>query len=180
MRATAISANASGVPFVFTFASIAITGILSTATAFVYLRLLRTESRVTFAVFLRGMENWLHGALGGLWYALWVSIWSLLFVIPGIVKAIAYSQLFFVLAENPTLSPAKAMNLSKILTQGHKMDLFVQALSFIGWILLCSLTCGIGYLWLIPYMEQTYANSYLALKNEALSTGRLCPADFAA
>lgn len=157
---------------------IAIHGILHTAFVYVALTLMRGLHNGCFSTFLGGLERWLHAMLGTLWYMLWVCLWSCLFVIPGIVKAVSYSQMFFVIAENPDVSPTKAMRISKIMTQGHKADLCAQALSFLPWIFLCSLTGGIGFLWLIPYMTQSFANAYVALKAETLATGKMAPADF--
>ena len=165
-------------PLVFTLLFFAVNGILTTAGLTVYLRLSRTERPAGFSHFLDGLERWLGAALGGLWFALWTHLWALLFVIPGIVKGIAYSQMFFVLAEHRDISPTRAMSISKVITQGHKADLFAQGLSFVGWGILACASCGIGFFWLIPYMQMTFTNSYAALKNEALASGRLCPADF--
>ena len=50
------------------------------------------------------------------------------------------------------------------MTYGHKMELFVLGLSFIGWELLGVLTLGIGYIWIIPYMQATFTNAYKSLK----------------
>jgi uncharacterized membrane protein len=48
---------------------------------------------------------------------------------------------------------------------GHKGKLFVLYLSFIGWFLLSCITCGVGFLWLVPYVQTTLANFYDDLKN---------------
>lgn len=162
-----------------TLICVAIAGILRLAQAHVYLRLARTDGKTSFNDFLHGLSFWLSGALGGLWFVLWVFLWALLFVIPGIVKAFAYSQMFFVLAENPGIGVRTAMHISKLLTRGHKGDLFVMHLSFLGWAILCALSCGIGSLWLKPYMETSFLNAYFALKNTAIATNVLSPADFA-
>ena len=95
---------------------------------------------------------------------LFTFLWSLLFIIPGIIKSISYSMSMFILAENKGKSALDCINESKQMTEGHKAELFVLALSFIGWILLGSLTLGIAYIWVIPYMEATFANAYQSLK----------------
>ncbi len=159
--------------------SVSVNGILAVANASMYLQLLRADRTADFNLFLSGLTSWLRASAGALWFTLWTNLWGLLFIIPGIVKAISYSQMFFLLAEYKSLSPAKAMRISKILTQGHKTDLFVQGVSFLGWMLVGVCTCGIFWLWLLPYMQMTFANSYKALKNEALASGRIFPADFA-
>ena len=95
---------------------------------------------------------------------LFTFLWSLLFIIPGIIKSISYSMSMFILAENKGKSALECINESKKMTEGHKAELFVLALSFIGWILLGFLTFGIAYIWVLPYMEATFANAYQSLK----------------
>ena len=95
---------------------------------------------------------------------LFTFLWSLLFVIPGIVKSISYSMSMFILAENKGKAALECINESKQMTEGHKAELFVLGLSFIGWILLGVITLGIAYIWVIPYMETTFANAYQSLK----------------
>ena len=91
-------------------------------------------------------------------------LWLLLFIIPGFVKAYEYSMIPYLLAENPNLSASQAFSLSKQMTTGQKMDLFVLDLSFIGWIILGLICCGIGILFVLPYPEATRAEVYLILK----------------
>lgn len=101
-----------------------------------------------------------------LWQILWVFLWMLLFIIPGIIKAYSYCMSFYILAEHPEMSVREAMNESKRMTDGYKMDLFILQLSFIGWSILCIFTLGIGYFWLIPYMQVTMANVYKKISNQ--------------
>ena len=86
--------------------------------------------------------------------------WTLLFIIPGIVAAYRYSQSFFVMAENSTLSSGECIERSKAMMQGNKWKLFCLQLSFIGWFLLCCLTLGIGFLWLSPFVAVAEAFFY--------------------
>ena len=95
---------------------------------------------------------------------LFTMLWSLLFVIPGIVKSYSYSMSFYILAENKGKSALECINESKAMTDGHKMELFVLGLSFIGWILLGYITLGIALIWVVPYMQATMTNAYQALK----------------
>ena len=95
---------------------------------------------------------------------LFTYLWSLLFIIPGIVKSLSYSMATYILAENKGKSALECINESKEMTMGYKMDLFVLGLSFIGWGLLCVITLGIAGIWVIPYMQATYANAYNSLK----------------
>ena len=95
---------------------------------------------------------------------LFTFLWSLLFIIPGIVKSYSYSMAMYILAENKEKPALECINESKAMTNGHKMDLFVLGLSFIGWGLLGSVTLGIAYIWVFPYTQATYANVYNSLK----------------
>ena len=95
------------------------------------------------------------------WFFIWA--WSLLLIVPGIVKAFAYSQMYFLMAENPDMSAADAQKKSIEMMRGHKGELFVLYLSFIGWMLLAELTFGILLIWLAPYISTTFANFHLKL-----------------
>jgi uncharacterized membrane protein len=113
-----------------------------------------------------------------LWQLLWVTLWTLLFIIPGIIKAIAYSQMYYIIVEYKDVSVTKAMRISMEITKGHKWDLFVMYLSFLGWDLLSLCTLGILQLWLAPYKNMTYINAYHSLVKEAIESGRIRPEDF--
>ena len=90
-------------------------------------------------------------------------LWSLLFVIPGIVKAISYSQMFFLLADDEEMTAAQAQAKSMELMKGHKWEFFKLGLSFLGWAVLAGLTFGLLYIWLTPYIQATLANFYRGL-----------------
>ena len=94
---------------------------------------------------------------------LFTFLWSLLFIIPGIIKSIYYSMSMYILAENKGKSAMECIEESKAMTDGHKLELFGLALSFIGWYIVGMLTLGIGYIWIIPYVSATFANAYRSL-----------------
>lgn len=109
-----------------------------------------------FSQFDRFKEGFLQSFLRGLY----VFLWALLFVIPGIIKGLSYAMTPFIMAENPDITAKEAIEASKQLMDGHKMDLFVLDLTFIGWVLLCGLTLGIGCFFLNPYMNAAHAAFY--------------------
>lgn len=88
---------------------------------------------------------------------LYIFLWALLFIIPGIIAAYRYAMAPFVLLENPDMTASEAIDASKQMMDGHKLDLFCLDLSFIGWSLLNIFTLGIGSLWLNPYMNAARA-----------------------
>lgn len=95
---------------------------------------------------------------------IFIFLWSLLFVIPGIIKAYSYSQIYYIMHENPEMSPMDAIDESKEMMRGHKAELFFLDLSFIGWILLSIITFGVGFIFLAPYMSLARANFYDQLR----------------
>jgi len=98
--------------------------------------------------------------------SLYVALWSLLFVIPGIVKALSYSMTPFILAEHPELTASQAIEASKQMMQGHKTDLFILNLTFFGWMILAALTANLGFLVLNPYQNAAYAAFYRQVQAE--------------
>jgi len=99
--------------------------------------------------------------------ALFIFLWCLLLIIPGIIKAYAYSMAPYIAEDNPELDPIECLRRSEVLMYGHKMDLFILHLSYIGWILLGIITLGIGLLWVKPWMEMAQVKFYEELKAEA-------------
>lgn len=97
--------------------------------------------------------------------ALYVFLWSLLFIIPGIIKTYSYAMAPYVLAAHPDISADEAITESRRLMRGNKGRLFCLDLSFIGWSLLCILSLGIGFLWLIPYISASRAAFFLEISS---------------
>ena len=149
--------------FITSIVSMIISAILEVATVGVYIKMSRSPEPVAFSDFIEGFNNWARATLGALWQYLWVFLWTLLFIIPGIIKTIAYSQMYYIIAEYKDVSVTKAMRISIEITKGHKWDLFVMYLSFLGWEILAAFTLGILNLWLLPYINMTYINAYHAL-----------------
>ncbi|AXQ77953.1 DUF975 family protein [Streptococcus chenjunshii] len=96
--------------------------------------------------------------------AIFIYLWSLLFTIPGLIKTYSYALSTYIvkddLEQGRPMSATSAITKSRQLMDGHKWDLFVLELSFLGWQILASLTLGIGYIWLTPYISATYAAFY--------------------
>jgi uncharacterized membrane protein len=93
-------------------------------------------------------------------FAIFVILWALLLLIPGIIAAISYSMTFYLITDNDNIGPLEAIKKSKQMMYGYKWKYFCLGLRFIGWALLCILTLGIGFLWLIPYMNVSLAKFY--------------------
>ncbi len=92
-------------------------------------------------------------------------LWALLFIIPGIVKSYEYSQIPYLLAEDPGLRGGVVFRATKRMMDGNKMDAFVLDLSFIGWCILSIFTAGILFIFfVVPYYNLTMAELYLVLR----------------
>lgn len=101
----------------------------------------RQEVRVS-DIFL-GFERF-GKALGlMLFQTLFIVLWTLLFIVPGIIAAIRYSQAFFILADDPSKGIRQCMDESKMMMKGNKAKYFCLTISFIGWALLTVLPISI-------------------------------------
>lgn len=97
-------------------------------------------------------------------------LWTLLLIIPGIIASISYSMTYYIMVDDPEIKPMAAINKSKAMMYGYKWKFFYLNLRFLGWALLCLLTVGIGFLWLVPYMQVSIAKFYddIKAKDEVL------------
>ena len=104
--------------------------------------------------------------------AVFIGLWSLLLVFPGIIAAYRYSMAIYLLVDHPELSPMDCIRESKRMMTGHKAELFVLDLSFIGWYLLSAIPV-VGYfvrIWTVPYIGMTKALYYEQLCGRDISS----------
>jgi len=144
--------------------SVLIAGLLALGQLSFYVKISRNEE-VTYEELFSKTHLFVPYIVISILVGIFVTLWSILFIIPGIIAALSYSLVFFILLDNPEIGAMDAIKKSKEMMKGHKLDFFVLQLSFIGWMILGVFTIGILYLWLIPYMSVTEANFYNALKN---------------
>ena len=159
--------------FIISIIEFFITGVLTIASANLYITLDKTQEKLSLSTWFTGFAYWLNGFLGQILISVFVFLWSLLLIFPGIIKALSYSQMFYILAENPDVGVFQALKLSKKMTNGYKGKLFTMYLSFIGWDVLCILTGGILALWIVPYKNMSFTIAYQELKQNALYTGSI-------
>lgn len=115
-----------------------------------------------FSQFYRFGQGFAQQFLRGLY----IFLWSLLLVIPGIVKGFSYAMTPFIMTDHPELTASEAINRSKEMMNGHKWELFVLDLTFIGWSILCALTMNLGHLFLNPYKNAAYAVFYRQISGQ--------------
>ena len=95
-----------------------------------------------------------------------ITLGYICFIIPGIILTLSYSLVPIILIKKPELGIVETLKYSREKMQGHKLDAFVLGLSFIGWAILGTLTFGILYIWLYPYMQLTFTKFYLNILGE--------------
>ena len=164
-----IGLNEKTTELISNLASIIISGLLGFGTVSYYLKVSRNESVSFKELFSKINMFWPYIAIT-LLTGLFTILWGLLFIIPGIIASLSYSLVYYVKLDNQELSAMDVIRKSKKMMNGHKWDLFGLGLSFLGWIILGIFTLGILYLWLMPYMQVTYANFYNSLKEKEKET----------
>ena len=141
-------------------------------------------------VLLDGLQMWGKTILLHLMISVLLSLWSSLFAMPVsyvlavfyaaeeisfnlyltilmiylsvvmVILSYRYRMAWFVLLDYPELSIRQVILQTKAMNKVHRFKLFLLDLSFLPWLLLCALTCGILLIWKLPYITATYAHAY--------------------
>jgi len=126
----------------------------------------RTGEKVKVEGLFDGFRDYGRVLATSLLMALYIFLWTLLLIVPGIIKGFSYSQIYYIMRDNPEMKNNAAIERSMAMMDGHKWELFCLMLSFIGWILLGIITLGIAMFWVVPYMSMTMANFYEYVKDD--------------
>ncbi len=162
-----ISGVLSIIPIFGAIASLLITGPFTLGLAIFALALSREQDARLEQIF-QGFNNFGTALAAYLLMVLFILLWMILLIVPGIIAAISYSMTFYILADDGSIGAMEAINRSKKMMKGYKWKLLGLGLRFFGWALLCILTLGIGFLWLIPYMQVSFAKFYEDVKTNFL------------
>ena len=142
---------------------LAISGPMALGIAIFSINISRNQDARLEQIF-QGFNNF-NTSLGAyLLMLLFTLLWTLLLIIPGIIAVLSYSMTFYILADDNSIGAMEAINKSKKMMNGYKWKYFCLGLRFIGWSLLCILTLGIGFLWLLPYMQVSMVKFYDDIK----------------
>lgn len=122
-------------------------------------------------LFFARTKRWKNVVLTNLLMTIYRVLWTFT-IIGGIIKHFSYAMVPYILCENPSIKPKQAITLSRKMMKGHKWELFVLNLSFIGWDLLGALTFGLVDIFFTnPYLEATLAEYYSYLRTLARENG---------
>jgi uncharacterized membrane protein len=154
-----ISGGLGFIPCAGPIINLVIAGPLQLGVVLFFLGIAR-QADVEFGLAFNGFKHFGTAFLAMILVTIFTLLWMLLLIIPGIIASFRYALTFFVLADNPEMSAMEAINQSKELMKGNKWKLFCLGCRFIGWILLGMLTCGIGLLWVLPYLQTSMSRFY--------------------
>ena len=112
----------------------------------------------------KGFERFADTLVAGLLYSLAVGLGLVLLIVPGIIIGCGLSMTFFIMCDDPNVTGLDALQQSWNMMKGQKWNFFCLQFRFIGWILLSILTCGIGSIFLTPYMTAANLNFYRKLR----------------
>lgn len=108
-------------------------------------------------------EKWLQLLIGSILTSLIIGIASIFFVIPGIIAALGFTMVTFLIIDTDTTG-ADSLKKSWNVMKGYKWNYFVFILSFLGWLLLTPFTLGLLLIWLYPYLMVAEVIYYDKLK----------------
>lgn len=146
--------------------SIILLGPIAYGMSAMFLKQARDGEKMEIGDLFKGFtEDFLQTFLLGFLGNLMLGLWNLIPIV-GIVKTYAYSMMYFVKADHPEYSWNECITESRQIMNGHKMDLFLLHLSFIGWAILGELACGVGLLWVSAYIEAATAQFYLEITGQ--------------
>lgn len=160
---TLVSIGIAQIPILGQIINILITGPIAIGFAIFALALSRKQE-AKFSQVIDGFQKFGTGVCTYLLQLIFVFLWMLLLIIPGIIAQLSYAMTYYIIAEDDKIGPLDAITKSKQMMNGNKWKLFCLQFRFLGWTLLCVLTFGIGFLWLIPYMMISFAQFYDDLK----------------
>ena len=170
----ALTVAASGV--IPGLGAVLISGPLAFGVCYLFIKQARDGQPMDIAQIFEGFKvDFGKTFLLGLMIGIYSFLWGLLFIIPGIVKVYSYGMAYYILNDNRELGWNDAITASRKLMKGHKWQLFVLDLSFIGWYIVGALVLGVGTLWVVPYHEATRAQFYESIKDELVIVNQAQP-----
>lgn len=151
-------------------ASIFLAGPIEFGLAVIFLKKARSSAPIEFGDLFKGFDMFVETMVLGIMQWLIPFLWGLIPIAGiyfGIKKSYSFAMAMYVKVDNPSAQWRECLERSTLMMEGHRWELFCLQFSFIGWILLGALACGIGTLWVIPYMNAATANFYEARRMQS-------------
>lgn len=149
--------------------AIIVTGPIGYGLKYLFLKQARDGQEMQLGDLFKGFsDDFGQTLLIGLMTNIFIVLWTLLLIVPGIIKSYAYSMAYYIKVDHPEYDWRQCISESQAMMKGHKGELFMLDLSFIGWLIVGVLCLGVGVLWVEPYMEAARAQFYESIKTRAL------------
>ena len=142
-----------------------VVGLISAGYIKYILNFVRTGKFDTKEIIETIKAKWVNILIAGILSSIIIGLCCVLFVIPGIIMALAYAFVMFLVIDTD-VSGSDSLKASREMMKGYKWDYFVFQLSFLGWALLVPFTLGILLIWLYPYITVANVIYYDKLKNK--------------
>ena len=155
-----------GVSYVFTIGSIAlfIQGPISIGLA-TYSLSIANEKEYSYTQIISAFKYFFKALILVLLFTISFTIGFLLLIVPGIIVALMFSQIFYIIADDPETGVIEAFKKSASLMKNKKLQLFGLGMRYFGLFILGVFTLGIWWLWLIPQAYVSFAIFYKELQS---------------
>jgi uncharacterized membrane protein len=153
------------VPILGSIASMIIAGPMTLGLYLFFMPFMRRETPRIATIF-EGFKSFLDAFIAYLLASIFILLWTLLLIVPGIIAALSYAMIFIIMAENPGTDGMAAIKKSKEMMDGYKWKYACLMGRFIGWFLLCIITCGIAAIWVGPYWVSSKILFYEEIKKD--------------
>lgn len=81
---------------------------------------------------------------------------------------LTYSQVFYLMLDFPEETAGELLARSKQLMKGNRLRLFYLQVSFVGLLILGTISFNIGLFWVMPYMNMTLAGFYEDIRRQQI------------
>ena len=158
--------EAYGKTYMFTIGSIAlfIQGPISIGLATYSLSIVQ-EKEYSYTQIISAFKYFFKALILVLLFTISCAIGFLLLFVPGIIVALMFSQIFYIMAEDPETGVIESFKKSSSLMKNKKLQLFGLVMRYVGLFILGVFTLGIWWLWLIPQAYVSFAIFYKELQS---------------
>ncbi len=115
-------------------------------------------------LFIPFKTSWVNSILAYFMMGVLTFVGFILLIIPGIIVALMFSQVFFIMGEDKEISAYDALVKSMNMMKGYKWKFFRILLRLFVLAILCIFTLFIGFIWLMPYQNVVFAKFYDDIK----------------
>ena len=158
--------DAYGKTYMFTIGSIAlfIQGPISIGLA-TYSLAIANQKDYSYNQIFTGFKYFFKALFLFLLFNISFLIGFIFLIIPGIIIALMFSQIFYIMADDPETGVIDAFKKSASLMKNKKLQLFGLGMRYFGLFILGVFTLGIWWLWLIPQAYVSFAIFYKELQS---------------